>query len=279
MEKRIGFIGFWQYRAGRRPRIDGQTGACAAERLCACAAHFDRLQKNAAALGVRAFERAEDVVSWSDFVVLAVKPYMVEAVLAPLRELLADKVLISVVSGYDFAAYEKLLSPKTRHISAIPNTPIAAGEGIMICEDRHSLRAKKWRTLRPSLAASPCSRACPRGCSPSPARSAAARPPIPPCIWKPLRRGRQARACPAPRPYRVAAKMLCGTGKLYLETGTHPGAMKDAVCSPGGTTIRGLAALERGGFPRRRPRRAIDAAEGKRSQRCKQRRPSAFLFC
>ena len=55
--------------------------------------------------------------------------------------------------------------------------------------------------------------------------------------------------------------MLCGTGKLYLETGTHPGAMKDAVCSPGGTTIRGVAALERGGF-RAAVLDAIDAAEG-----------------
>ena len=45
--------------------------------------------------------------------------------------------------------------------------------------------------------------------------------------------------------YRIAAKMLCGTGKLYLQTGTHPGAMKDAVCSPGGTTIRGVSHWKR----------------------------------
>ena len=42
--------------------------------------------------------------------------------------------------------------------------------------------------------------------------------------------------------------MLAGTGKLYLAEGNHPGAMKDAVCSPGGTTIRGVDALERHGF-------------------------------
>ena len=62
--------------------------------------------------------------------------------------------------------------------------------------------------------------------------------------------------------YRIAAKMLCGTGKLYLESGTHPGAMKDAVCSPGGTTIRGVSALEKAGF-RGAVIGAIDAIEGK----------------
>ena len=54
--------------------------------------------------------------------------------------------------------------------------------------------------------------------------------------------------------------MIAGTGKLQLKTGAHPGAMKDAVCSPGGTTIRGVAALERGGL-RAAVINAVDAAE------------------
>ena len=60
--------------------------------------------------------------------------------------------------------------------------------------------------------------------------------------------------------YSLAAQMIAGTGKLQLKTGAHPGAMKDAVCSPGGTTIRGVAALERGGL-RAAVINAVDAAE------------------
>ena len=60
----------------------------------------------------------------------------------------------------------------------------------------------------------------------------------------------------------ILLQMLCGTGKLYLQTGTHPGAMKDAVCSPGGTTIRGISALEKAGF-RGAVIGAIDEIEGK----------------
>ena len=48
--------------------------------------------------------------------------------------------------------------------------------------------------------------------------------------------------------YRLAAQMMAGTAQLHLAEGTHPGAMKDAVCSPGGTTIKGVAALEAAGL-------------------------------
>ena len=48
--------------------------------------------------------------------------------------------------------------------------------------------------------------------------------------------------------YQLASQVLVGTGKLQLATGAHPGAMKDAVCSPGGTTIRGVEALEANGM-------------------------------
>ena len=58
--------------------------------------------------------------------------------------------------------------------------------------------------------------------------------------------------------YRLAAQMMAGTAELHLATGTHPGVMKDAVCSPGGTTIKGVAALENAGM-RGAVMRAVDA--------------------
>ena len=58
--------------------------------------------------------------------------------------------------------------------------------------------------------------------------------------------------------YRIVSQMMLGTAKLQLETGEHPAAMKDAVCSPGGATIRGVAELEASGL-RAALIRAVDA--------------------
>ena len=66
---------------------------------------------------------------------------------------------------------------------------------------------------------------------------------------------------PRPTAYRLASQMIVGTGKLQLATGKHPGEMKDAVCSPGGATIKGVASLEKNGF-RGAVIGAIDAIEG-----------------
>lgn len=62
--------------------------------------------------------------------------------------------------------------------------------------------------------------------------------------------------------YRLASQMVAGTGRMQVETGAHPGAMKDAVCSPGGTTIVGVAELERGGM-RAAVINAVDAIQNK----------------
>ena len=84
---------------------------------------------------------------FADIVVVAVKPYQVEAVLAPVRELLAKKIVVSVAAGVTFDDCERMLAPGTHHLSIVPNTPVSVCEGIIVCERRHSLSDGEWRQV------------------------------------------------------------------------------------------------------------------------------------
>ena len=64
---------------------------------------------------------------------------------------------------------------------------------------------------------------------------------------------------PRAQAYRFAAQAVLGSAKMVLETGKHPGELKDMVCSPGGTTIEGIAALQDAGFEAG-VRKSVDAA-------------------
>ena len=212
--------------------------------------------------GVHPMQTAQEVVQNSDVVILAVKPYLIEQVVAPLKELLKGKMVVSVAAGFTFARYQQLLDESTHHISTIPNTPIAVGEGIMICEQTHSLDEQQWQTFCELFSpialielvdsAHLSAAGTLGGCTPA----------FTAMYLEALSDAGVKYGLTRAASYRIAAKMLCGTGKLYLESGTHPGAMKDAVCSPGGTTIRGVSALEKAGF-RGAVIGAIDAIEGK----------------
>lgn len=256
---RIGFIGF-----GSMGQAIAQglltSGACAPQQITACAAHFDRLKERASALKIRPAETPLETAQASDLVVLAVKPHQIEAVTAPILDVLAQKTVISIAAGWTFEQYEALFRPGTHHLSSIPNTPVSVCEGIFVCEERHSLSQEElsvFRRLFGSIAliemvgsAQFSIAGTISGCAPA----------YTAMYLEALGDAAVKHGLPRQTAYRLAAKMICGTGKLYLEGGMHPGAMKDAVCSPGGTTIRGVAALERSAF-RGAVIDAIDAAE------------------
>ena len=96
--KKIGFIGFGNMaQAIAKGLLEAKV--CKAEQLYACAAHFEKLKDTADRLGVHPMQTAQEVVQNSDVVILAVKPYLIEQVVAPLKELLKGKMVVSVAAG------------------------------------------------------------------------------------------------------------------------------------------------------------------------------------
>ena len=122
------------------------------------------------------------------------------------------------------------------------------GCGVIACEQKHSLAADEWETftglfggialIEPVAGHLLSTASAVAGCGPAFAAM----------FLESLADGGVKNGLPRATAYRLAAQMMAGTAQLHLATGTHPGAMKDAVCSPGGTTIKGVAALEAAGL-------------------------------
>ena len=259
---KVGFIGFGNM-AQALARGFVRTGALEPAQIGASARDRAKLQRNTEPHGFRAFDTAAETVAFADVVVIAVKPYQVEAVVGPVRELLARKIVVSVAAGVTFDDYERILLPGTAHLSTCPNTPVAVGEGIIACERRHSLAEAQWREVEALLSHvgmvlqvdTPLLGLAGTigGCSPA----------FVAMFIEALADAAVKHGMVRADAYRMVSQMIVGTGKLQLETGQHPGAMKDAVCSPGGTTIVGVAELERKGF-RGAVIAAIDAIQQKK---------------
>ncbi len=254
----IGFIGFGNMASAMAKGLLRKE-AIAPKNIFACAKHFDKLEKSCSALGINPCSSPAEVAEKSDIVVVSVKPYMVKDVMAPLCDKLNGKIVFSVAAGLSFDDIEAII-PGTHHCCAIPNTPVSVCEGIYICEEKHSLNADELALVEGIFSTTGLMvRLDPRQYSPA-CTLAGCGPAFAAMFIEALADGALKNGLPRALAYQLASQMLCGTAKLQLETGEHPGAMKDAVCSPGGQTIQGVAALEDGAF-RSTVIKAIDVIE------------------
>ncbi len=197
-------------------------------------------------LGVECVNSELEVVEKSEMIFVAVKPQVVESVLLPLKESLKEKAIISIVLGYDFQKYTNLLDVSSRHIFVMPNTPVQVLEGMSLLEERHSLSESEFIFVKelfssigkveivPSHLMSVAGAVC--GCSPA----------FVYMIIEGLADGAVKEGMPRAMAYKLASQMILGSGKMQLETGLHPGVLKDNVCSPAGSTIQGVKVLEEG---------------------------------
>lgn len=257
---KVGFIGFGNMAGAIADGLLRQK-TLRGEQIFVCANNYDKLCAKAAEKGINPCKDAEETIEKSDLIFIAVKPYMVEPVLKPLAEKLKGKILVSVAANLSNTYYEELL-PGTHHISTLPNTPVAVAEGVFLYETQHTLNEEEFKVLEEMLSTialfSPIApehldiAGTISGCGPA----------FVSMFIEALGDAGVLHGLPRAVAYQLAGQMVAGTGKFLVETGNHPGAMKDAVCSPGGTTIVGVTTLERKGL-RSAVIDAVDAIENK----------------
>ena len=245
--KRWGFIGAGKMASAM---IRGMIrNGHPAESIAASDSHAATRAALVAETGILSFATNAEVVANSDVVVLAVKPQVMAAVMAELRPNLTGKhLVVSIAAGVGLATLAKGLGADRRVVRVMPNTPALVGEGAAgYCLGPHATEADD-ATVRSCFDAVGKAFRVPEPLIDAVCGLSGSGPAFACLMIEALSDGGVRVGLPRDLATTLAAQTLLGTAKLVLETGMHPGALKDQVSSPAGTTIAGLHALERGGL-------------------------------
>ncbi len=200
-------------------------------------------------LGVKTTLDNKEVAIFADIVFIAVKPFYYKEIIEEIKDLISeDKVIVSIAAGITVEQMETWFDKDVMIVRTMPNTPALVGEGMSaICPNKNVSKDileevcsiynlfGKYELLDEkdfhgfiAIAGS------------SPAYFF--------MFIEAMADAAVKLGIPRAKAYKMAEQSMLGSAKLALETGKHPGELKDIVCSPGGTTIEAVLELEKNGF-------------------------------
>ncbi|XP_029160873.1 pyrroline-5-carboxylate reductase [Nylanderia fulva] len=193
----------------------------------------------------------DDVVINCDIIFLTVKPLMLDDAVTTIGRKVThkNKLFISVLAGVSLETLHTKLSAVTlspRIIRSMPNTPMMVGEGVTVyCSN--NAEPKDMELVDTLFSYIGMSQSVPESLINAIGGLSGCGPAFAYLIIEALADGGVRMGVPRPLATKFAAQVLVGAGKMVIETGRHPGQLKDEVCSPAGTSIAGVHAMEAGG--------------------------------
>ena len=200
-------------------------------------------------LGVQYLDNAS-IAAECDRIFLAVKPHMMKDMLAPLQSALAERkpLLITMAAGLEIRQIEDFVGTHLPIVRIMPNTPTSVGKGVIPYCANDLVTEEMITDWLEDM--SECGLLDPLEERLMDAASAlsGSGPAYLYLMLEAMADGGVACGLPRAKAMDYAAMTMAGAAEIYLSTHQHPGALKDAVCSPGGSTIAGVRILEQRGF-------------------------------
>jgi pyrroline-5-carboxylate reductase len=190
-----------------------------------------------------------DVAKACTVLIVAVKPDQVEALLKEIAPALNEKhLVISIAAGVTIGKMESALRPGARVVRVMPNTPALVGASASAYALGKEARTEDGELVKLLFSAVGVAYQVKESLLDAVTGLSGSGPAYVYMVIEALSDGGVAAGLPRDVATKLAAQTVMGSAKMVLETGMHPGALKDQVTSPGGTTIEGLHELERGGL-------------------------------
>lgn len=221
-----------------------------ADQITFSARNREKMEDVSARCGICFQESNRLCAEKSKYVVLAVKPQQFDKVLADIRDVLThEQVIISIAPGITIDDLDHRIGKPCRIVRAMPNTPALVGEGMTgVCFSEKLFSEGEQATIQSFFTSFGKMVhveeklmdvvVCASGSSPAYVYM----------FIEALADSAVKYGMPRAEAYEMVAQTVLGSAKMVLETGEHPGRLKDQVCSPAGTTIAGVSALEEYGF-------------------------------
>ena len=194
----------------------------------------------------------ETIAKHADFIFLGVKPQMMAELLADIAPILATRqsrfLLVTMAAGLTISHIQEMAQGPYPVIRIMPNTPASIGEGMVLYTCCNNVTRSEEAAFLNAMSHAGRLAPLPEHLMDAGSAVSGCGPAFVDLFIEALADGGVACGLPRAQALEFAAQMVVGSAHLILESGKHPGQLKDAVCSPGGTTIQGVRALEESGF-------------------------------
>jgi len=248
MNKTIGFIGCGNMA---QAMISGivKSNLVSSEKVIASNPSEKSLNKVKKEYNILVTNDNTEVAKFSDIVILAVKPYKYFEVIKEITTFLKkDVVIVTIAAGITIDSMCSALGDEAKIIRTMPNTPALVGEGMSaLCANKNISKAELEDVVKIFESFGKIEILEEKLIDVVPAVSGSS-PAYVYMFIEALGDGAVLQGMPRDKAYKMAAQAVLGAAKMVLETGEHPGKLKDNVCSPGGTTIEAVYTLEKNNF-------------------------------
>jgi len=219
----------------------------------------------AAAHGVRCVAEASEAAARADIVLLAVKPQVIDAVVAEISDSVQGTLVVSIAAGISCARLETQLPSGTPVVRVMPNTPAMVGEGMSVVSGGSEATEEHVELVRELFSLIGKAVVLDESYQDAATAISGSGPAYVALFVDALSRAGVRQGLSREVAQTLAVQTVRGTAALLERTGTHPEELVDGVSSPGGTTIAAIEALEAGGF-----RASVNAAVSAAVKRAKE---------
>lgn len=236
--------------------IRGISKSISPENILVYDTDLEKAKAFAVETGCKSAKDISEIASNCSHIILAVKPNVIKIVIESLKDSLENNknhIIISIAAGVKISAINEALSfgttfNKAKIVRLMPNLPATVGEGMIALSANDNLSVEEITQIKEMLSKAGKVEQVPETLMDCVTGVSGSGPAYGFLFIEAMADAAVLCGMPRNQAYTYAAQTLKGAAQMVLETGKHPAELKDAVCSPGGTTIEGVKALEDNGF-------------------------------